>query len=229
MRCHLTIDETAEGWSVLAGVRVGLMHSWGENRLMQSLRTTVKRFLRELEIDLSYGEVVQLLDVCLKETGTLPQRMSAPPFAMILVKHKGIYESFLGGASGKESACRCRRLQRHGFHPWVGNIPWRRKWQPTPVFLPGKSHGQRSLAGYSPWGCKESDTTEHTHTTPRVLFEKKWVRQRKTNTICSHLYVESKKKTKLIFKKYIYATSNKDLLYSTGNYSQYLVITYNGK
>ena len=44
--------------------------------------------------------------------------------------------------------------------PWVGKIPWRRKWQPTPVFLPGKSHGQRSLAGYSPWTLKESDTTE---------------------------------------------------------------------
>ena len=47
--------------------------------------------------------------------------------------------------SGKESG-------RHGFYPWVGNIPWRRKWQLTPVFLPGKFHGQRSLAGYSPWG-----------------------------------------------------------------------------
>ena len=40
------------------------------------------------------------------------------------------------------------------FGPWVGKLPWRRKWQPTPVFLPGESHGQRSLAGYSPWGCK---------------------------------------------------------------------------
>ena len=47
---------------------------------------------------------------------------------------------------------------------WVGKTPWRRKWQPTPVFLPGKSHGQRSLAGYGPWGCKESDTTERQHT-----------------------------------------------------------------
>ena len=45
-----------------------------------------------------------------------------------------------------------------GFDPWVGKIPWRRKWQPTSIFLPGKSHGQRSLADYSPWGCKESDT-----------------------------------------------------------------------
>ena len=48
--------------------------------------------------------------------------------------------------SGKESACQCRR---HGFHPWVRKIPWRRKCQPTPVFLPGEFHGQRSLAGYS--------------------------------------------------------------------------------
>ena len=51
----------------------------------------------------------------------------------------------------------CRRPE---FNPWVRQIPWKRKWQPTPVFLPGKSHGQRSLADCSPWGCKESDTTE---------------------------------------------------------------------
>ena len=46
----------------------------------------------------------------------------------------------------------------------AGKILWNRTWQPTPVFLPGKPHGQRSLTGYSPWGCKESDTTEHVHT-----------------------------------------------------------------
>ena len=63
--------------------------------------------------------------------------------------------------SGEKPACQCRR---RGLNPWIGKIPWRRKWQPTPVFLPGKSHGQRSLAGYSPWGRKESDTPEHTHT-----------------------------------------------------------------
>ena len=49
-----------------------------------------------------------------------------------------------------------------GFHPWLGKIPWRRAWQLTPVFFPGESHGQRSLAGYSPQGRKESDTTEET-------------------------------------------------------------------
>ena len=46
------------------------------------------------------------------------------------------------------------------FNPWVGKITWRRKWQPASVFMPGKSNGLRSLVGYSPWGCKESDMTE---------------------------------------------------------------------
>ena len=52
-----------------------------------------------------------------------------------------------------------QRLRRRGFNPWVGKTLWRRKWQPAPVFLPGKSHGQSSLAGCSPWGHTESDTT----------------------------------------------------------------------
>ena len=53
--------------------------------------------------------------------------------------------------SDKESACQCRK---HGFNPWVREIPWRRKWQLTSVFLPGEAHGQRSLAGYGTWGHK---------------------------------------------------------------------------
>ena len=64
--------------------------------------------------------------------------------------------------SGKESACQCGRHKRYRFDLWVGKMPWSRKWQPTPVFLPGKSHGQKSLAGYHPWHHKESDTTKHT-------------------------------------------------------------------
>ena len=52
------------------------------------------------------------------------------------------------------------QYERLGFDLWVRKIPWRRKWQPTPVFLLGKSHGWTNLAGYSPWGSKESDTTE---------------------------------------------------------------------
>ena len=57
--------------------------------------------------------------------------------------------------SGKEFVCQCRRYRRGRFDPWVRKIPWRRKWQTTPVFLPGKPHGQRSLVGYSLWGHKE--------------------------------------------------------------------------
>ena len=59
-----------------------------------------------------------------------------------------------GWDCGKESACQCRRQKRRRFDPWARKIPWRRKWQPTPVFLLGESHGQRSLVGYSPWGRK---------------------------------------------------------------------------
>ena len=65
-----------------------------------------------------------------------------------------------------------------GFDPWVKKIPWRQKQKPIPVFLPGKVHGQRNLEGYSLWGCKELDMTEHihehihthTHTPPRYYF-----------------------------------------------------------
>ena len=63
--------------------------------------------------------------------------------------------------SGKESSCQCRR---HVFDFWVGITPWRRKWLPTLVFLPGKFHGQRSLVGYSSWLHKESDTIENADT-----------------------------------------------------------------
>ena len=62
-----------------------------------------------------------------------------------------------GGARGKELPCQCRRGQ---FHPWVGKIPWRRKWQPTPVFFPGESHGKRSLVCCSQSVHKKSDMTE---------------------------------------------------------------------
>ena len=71
----------------------------------------------------------------------------------------------------KESAYQCLRCKRQGFDPWVGKIPRRRKWQPTPVFLPGKSHGQKSLGGYSPRGLKELGRTVHTtHTASFWLF-----------------------------------------------------------
>ena len=71
--------------------------------------------------------------------------------------------SSLWWCSGKESTCQCRRLKRWVFDPWVRKILWSRKWHSTPIFLPGESHGQRSLVGYSPWAHKESDMTENIH------------------------------------------------------------------
>ena len=82
------------------------------------------------------------------------------------------------------------------FHPWVGKITWSRKWQPTPVFLPGKLQGQRSLMGCSPWACKGSVTTEHiTYCTEKVnlgfplvsplLRLKQMIFPSSTDSICS--------------------------------------------
>ena len=75
---------------------------------------------------------------------------------------KGWVHLFKGFPCGSvvKNPLQCRRCW---FGPWVEKIPWRRKWQPTPVFLPGKSHGQRSLAGCGPWSHKELDITEHPH------------------------------------------------------------------
>ena len=70
------------------------------------------------------------------------------------------------GLSGKESALECKG---HRFDPWVGKVLWRKKWPPAPLFLPGESHGQRSLAGYSPQGRKESDTTERLNNSNAAL------------------------------------------------------------
>ena len=72
--------------------------------------------------------------------------------------------------SGKESTCQLKRCQRCSFNPWVGKIPWRRKWQPTPVFLPGKFHAQRNLTGYSPWGCR----VRHDWGTEHACMETSW-------------------------------------------------------
>ena len=67
-------------------------------------------------------------------------------------------------------------VKRPRFDSWVRKIPWKREWKPTPVFLPGESHGQRSLVGYSPGGCKEPDTTEQLTITPTLsnMFTYNW-------------------------------------------------------
>ena len=68
-----------------------------------------------------------------------------------------LLQGFPGGSDGKRICLQCRGPR---FNPWVLNIPWRREWLPIPVFLTGEFHGQRNLAGYGPWDCRESDTTE---------------------------------------------------------------------
>ena len=73
---------------------------------------------------------------------------------------------FPGGTNGEEPVCQCRRWKRLRFDPWVGKIPWRRAWQPTRVFLPGKSHRLRSLVGWSPQCHKESDRIEASEHAP---------------------------------------------------------------
>ena len=78
--------------------------------------------------------------------------------------------SFPGGAHGKEPTCQFRSRKRCKFSPWFGKIPWRRKWQLTAVFLPGKSHGQRSLVGYSPSQRLGQDwVTEPTYIPPLII------------------------------------------------------------
>ena len=106
---------------------------------------------------------------CAHTTPQRPRMRHWPWFSdenMLLVSEKGWVVP--SGASGKEPACQCRGLKRHRFDPWVGKFPCRRAWQSTPVFLLGESHGQRSLAGYSPQDCKELDTTEATQRTKRM-------------------------------------------------------------
>ena len=80
-------------------------------------------------------------------------------FKSVLVR----WGSFPGGSVVK-TTCQHRRHKRCKFNPWVWKIPWRRKRQPIPVFLPENFHGQRILVSYSPWSRKESDTNEHAHT-----------------------------------------------------------------
>ena len=107
-----------------------------------------------------YSDLSQKSLLTLSNNGSsfrIPGDCSRPSHAKTLING-----GFLGGTSGKEPSCQCRRHKRCGFKPWVGKILWRRAWQPTPVFLPGESLGQRSLAGYSPEGCKKLAMTEAT-------------------------------------------------------------------
>ena len=107
-------------------------------------------------------------------------KLSFVPWIIITSIHFGASQVL----SGKESACQCRRCM---FNPGMGRIPWRRKWQPTPVFLPRKSHGQRSLAGYSPWSvlsicAKNRRNIKH-------LLSISYVPSTKSNVLCMHCLI----------------------------------------
>ena len=96
------------------------------------------------------------------------------------------YGGFPGGSRGKESACQCRRCSQEAWVRSLGRkILCRRKWQSTPVFLPRKFHGQRSLVGSSSWGLKGSDTIKHTHTCvwgiKSILVNVLWVKVKVTS------------------------------------------------
>ena len=91
--------------------------------------------------------------------------------AVLSITHR-VCEGFPGGSVVKNLSANAADTS---FNPWVGKIPWRRKWQPTPVFLSGKSHEQRSLAGYSPRGCKRVRHSLVTKTTTQSLWVRSWV------------------------------------------------------
>ena len=102
---------------------------------------------------------------------SIDYKIKSSMYLLILLKLTCLYTykcllivGFLGGSDGKDSPA----MQ----DPWVGKIPWRRKWQPTPVIFPGEFHGQRNLAGYSPWGCKESGMTGQLSVTHYQIFKK---------------------------------------------------------
>ena len=102
-----------------------------------------------------------------------------------------IYQGFPSGSVVKNLSA-VQEFQEIGFSPWVGNIPWKRVWQPTIVFLPGKSDGQRSLMGYSPQGRKELDTnevTQHTHPHPYTHHLASAVKFSYINYAALHLFL----------------------------------------
>ena len=99
--------------------------------------------------------------------GGINQEIGIKIYILLYIKqitNKTLLWGFLGGNSDKESVCQCKRHKRQGFDPWVQKIPWTRKWQSPPILLPGKSHGQRSLAGCSQWGHMTELLRTHTHT-----------------------------------------------------------------
>ena len=114
----------------------------GPNRLLQDPRL-------RWELNVAYSTSTPLTDFNCWERTVIHLGCGTISLSQRLFFKHGL----LSWYSGKESVCQCRKRV---FYPWVGKIPWRRKWKTTPVLLPGKPHGQRRLAGYSPRSCRVS-------------------------------------------------------------------------
>ena len=108
---------------------------------------------------------------------------------------------FQGGT--RESTCQCSKLERRSSIP--GTIPWGWEWQPSPAFLPGKLHGQKSLVGCRPWGCKESDMTEQLSTYVHNGGEREWAQGMAGRNLhcmgwgdCAHLWCRSEPNCRMV-------------------------------
>ena len=167
--CGLDISETAalvdeaEGSSHSQGLVCSFSKTWQEEELQQEWVGT-GRVMRHWStvFPLCKSQAHRLNYSYLSINWTSPSFSSSQPFSFFFFLLNILFTLSLrlpSGASAKEPSCQCRRHKRLRFNPWVGKIPWRRAWQSTPEFLPGKFHGQRSLACCSPWGCKQSDMT----------------------------------------------------------------------
>ena len=99
--------------------------------------------------------------------------------------------SFPSGASDKEFTCQCGKCKRQSFNPWVRKIPWRRKWQPTPVFLPGESHGQRTRRT-TVHGVTELDTSEHLNSSSKCKLIQEGARDKACYIVfCTHTHTST--------------------------------------
>ena len=149
----------SQGWKSLVGCRLWgptVRHDWSD---LAAAAAAFNRKVSKFSTGPEHMKVTWIL-FNWQVTGTIINLFEGLTY--LSPSNRLTFIGFPTWLSGKESPCQCRRGRRLRFNPRVRKIHWRRKWHSTPVFLPGKSHGQRSLVGYSPWGYKESDMTKYT-------------------------------------------------------------------